>query len=38
MDNICKNIERYNPNEKRKILFVFGDIIAALLSNKNVIH
>ena len=29
-----KNIEEYNPNEKRKILIVFNDIIADMLSNK----
>ena len=34
MDEIYKNIEEYNPNKKRKILIVFDDIIADLLSNK----
>ena len=34
MDNIYKNIEEYNPNKKRKILIVFDDIIADMLSNK----
>ena len=33
MDNIYKNIEEYNPNKKRKILFVFGDMIAHTLNN-----
>ena len=28
------NIEEYNPNKKRKILFVFDDTIAYMLSNK----
>ena len=28
------NIEEYNPNRKRKILFVFDDIIADMLSNR----
>ena len=32
MDNIYKNIE-YNPNKKRKILIVFHDMIADMLSN-----
>ena len=35
MDDICKNIEDYNPNKKHKILLVFDDIIADMLSNKN---
>ena len=34
MDNIYKNIEGYNPNKKRKILIVFEDMIADMLSNK----
>ena len=34
MDNIYKNIEEYNPNEKHKILIVFDDMIADMLSNK----
>ena len=33
MDDIYKNIEEYNPNEG-KMLFVFDDMIAGLLSNK----
>ena len=33
MDDIYKNID-YNPNKKRKILIVFDDMIAAMLSNK----
>ena len=33
MDDIYKNIEEYNPN-KGKMLFVFDDMIAGLLSNK----
>ena len=35
MDEIYKNIEEYNPNEKRKTLIVFDDMIADMLSNKN---
>ena len=34
MDDIYKNIEEYNPNKKWKILIVFGDMIADMLSNK----
>ena len=32
MNDIYKNIEEYNPNKKRKILIVFGDMIAVILS------
>ena len=34
MDDVNKNIEEYNPNKKQKILIVFDDIIADMLSNK----
>ena len=34
MDDVCKNIEEYNPNKKRKKLIVFDDMIADILSNK----
>ena len=34
MGNIYKNIGEYNPNKKRKILIVFDDMIADMLSNK----
>ena len=34
MYNICKDIEEYNPNKKRKILIVLDDMIADMLSNK----
>ena len=34
MDDIYKNIEECNPNKKRKILIIFDDIIADMLSNK----
>ena len=34
MDDVCKNSEEYNPNKKRKILIVFDDMIADMLSNK----
>ena len=28
MDDICNNIDDYKPNRNRKILIVFGDMIA----------
>ena len=34
MDDISKNIEEYNLNEKQKKSIVFDDIIADMLSNK----
>ena len=34
MDDIYKNIEEYNPNEKCKIFIVF-DMIVDMLNNKN---
>ena len=34
MDDVYKNIEEYNPNKIRKILIVFDDTIADMLSNK----
>ena len=34
MVDIYKNIADYNPNKKRKILIVFDDMIADMLSNK----
>ena len=34
MVNIYENIEENNPNKKRKILIVFDDVIADMLSNK----
>ena len=35
MDNIYKNIKEHNPSKKRKISFAFDDVIADMLSNKN---
>ena len=35
MNVIYKNIVEYNPNKKHKILIVFDDVIADMLSNKN---
>ena len=36
MDDIYKDIEEYKPNKKRKILIVFDDMIADMLSNKKI--
>ena len=36
MINIYKKIEEYNPNKKHKILVVFDDMIADMLSNKKI--
>ena len=38
MNDIYKNIEHDNLNKKRKILIVFDDMIANMLSNKNLIQ
>ena len=38
MDDIYKNIEEYNLNKKRKILIVFDDMIADMLSNNKLIY
>ena len=35
MDVIYKNIEEYNPKQKRKMLIVFNDMIADMLNSKN---
>ena len=34
MDVVYKNIDEYNPSRKRKILIVFDDMIADIISNK----
>ena len=34
MNDIYKNIEEYNPNKKLKILIVFNNMTADILSNK----
>ena len=38
MNEIYKNIEEYNPNEKQKILIVFDEKIAVSLVIKNLIQ
>ena len=34
MDDVYNNINDYNPNRKRKILIVFDDMIADVVTNK----
>ena len=34
MQNVYKNIENYNPGKKGRVLIVFDDIIADMISNK----
>ena len=34
MDDIYKNIEKYNPNQRGKILIIFDGMIAGMLNNK----
>ena len=34
MDDIYSNIDDYNPRRKKKILIVFGDMIADITTNK----
>ena len=34
MDGVYENINDYNPNRKRKILIVFDDMIAHIMTNK----
>ena len=38
MDDIYKNIDEHNPNKKRKILILFDDMIADMISKKNLIQ
>ena len=33
MQDVYKNIEDYNPTEKRKVLIIFDDMIADMISN-----
>ena len=35
MKNVYKNTEEYNLGNKRKVLIVFGDMIADMISKKN---
>ena len=34
MDDVYENIHDYNPSRKRKILIIFDDIIADIMTNK----
>ena len=34
MDDIYEDIDEYNPIEKRKIMIIFGDLMADMLNNK----
>ena len=34
MDDVYKNINDYNPNRRRKILIVFDDMIADIITIK----
>ena len=34
MDDVYNNIDYYNPKRKRKILIVFDDMIADIMTNK----
>ena len=34
MNDVYKNIKKYNPNKRREILIVFNNMIADMLSNK----
>ena len=36
MDDVYKNIDEWNPSEKRKILIVFVDMIVDMLFNKKI--
>ena len=36
MDDVYNNIDDYNPSRKRKILIVFDDMIAGIMSNKKI--
>ena len=38
MDDIYENIEEYIPNKKQETLIVFDDMIADMLSDKNLIQ
>ena len=34
MDDVFSNIDDYNPKRKRKILIVFDDMVADIMTNK----
>ena len=35
MDDVYENIDNYNSSRKRKILMLFDDMIADIMTNKN---
>ena len=35
-DDVYQNIDDYNPSKKRKILIAFDDMIADIMTNKNI--
>ena len=36
MEDVYKNVDNYNPGNKRKILIVFDDMIADMINNKKI--
>ena len=34
MQDVCKNIDDYNPDKENKILIVFDDMIADMIYNE----
>ena len=36
MDDVYDNIDNYNPSRKRKILIIFDDMIAYIMTNKKI--
>ena len=34
MDDVCNNINDYNPNRNRKVLIVLDDMTADIMTNK----
>ena len=36
MDDVYENINDYNPSRKRKILIIFEDMIADIMTNKRI--
>ena len=34
MQDVCKNIDKYNTDKERKVLIVFDDMIADMINNK----
>ena len=36
IDDVCENLEDYNPAKKRRVLLVFDDMLADTESNKKI--